>query len=208
MMAQLFTIHPQNPQQRLLRTAADIVRNGGIIVYPTDSCYALGCQLGNKEAANKILHIRQIDAKHHLTLMCRNLSELGTYASIDNSQYRLLKAATPGSYTFILPATREVPKRLQHPKRSTIGVRVPHHTIALALLEELGEPLLSATLMLPGEDMPLNDAEEIRDRLGKTVDLILDGGSCGVVPTTIVDLTQDVPEILRVGNGPLAPFGL
>ena len=207
-MSQFFIIHSQNPQQRLLRTAVDIIRNGGVVVYPTDSCYALGCQLGNKAAADKIVHIRQLEAKHHFTLMCRNLSELGTYALIDNRQYRLLKAATPGSYTFILPATREVPKRLQHPKRNTIGVRVPNHIITLALLEELGEPLLSVTLLLPGENTPLTEAEDIQERLGKHVDLVLDGGSCGIVQTTIVDLTKGMPEILRVCSGSLAPFGL
>jgi tRNA threonylcarbamoyl adenosine modification protein (Sua5/YciO/YrdC/YwlC family) len=205
-MTQFFTVHPQNPQPRLLRRAVDIVRNGGVIVYPTDACYALGCQLGNKEAADKILHIRQIDTRHHLTLMCRHLSELSLYATMDNRQYRLLKAVTPGSYTFILPATREVPKRLQHPKRSTIGVRMPHHTIAVALLEELGEPLLSATLML--DDIPPTEAEAIQDYLKNSVDLILDGGSCGIIPTTVVDLTGPAPEIIRVGNGPLTPLGL
>jgi tRNA threonylcarbamoyl adenosine modification protein (Sua5/YciO/YrdC/YwlC family) len=205
-MTQFFTVHPQNPQPRFLRLAADIVRNGGVVVYPTDACYALGCQLGNKEAADKILHIRQIDTRHHLTLMCRHLSELSLYATMDNRQYRLLKAATPGSYTFILPATREVPKRLQHPKRSTIGVRMPHHTIAVALLEELGEPLLSATLML--DDIPPTEAEAIQDYLKNSVDLILDGGSCGIIPTTVVDLTGPAPEIIRVGNGPLTPLGL
>lgn len=207
-MAQFFVINSQNPQQRLLRNAADIVRSGGVIIYPTDSCYALGCQLGNKEAANRILYIRQIDPRHHFTLMCRNLSELGTYARIDNSQYRLLKATTPGSYTFILRATKEVPKRLQHPKRSTIGLRVPDNIIALKLLEELNEPLLSSSLLLPGDELPMTDAEDIRDRLEKLVDLILDGGHCGITPTTVVDLTAGAPEIIRVGNGSLTPFGL
>lgn len=200
-MAQFFNIHPQNPQARLMRSAADIVQRGGVIVYPTDSCYAIGCQLGNKDAANRIRQLRQLDSQHHFTLMCRNLSELGTYAAIDKSQYRVLKAATPGSYTFILPATRDVPKRLQHPKRSTIGLRVPDHIIALALLEALDEPLLSATLILPGDDTPLTDAEEIRERLEKSVDLIIEGGNCGIVPTTVVDLTSAIPEIIRVGKG-------
>jgi tRNA threonylcarbamoyl adenosine modification protein (Sua5/YciO/YrdC/YwlC family) len=186
----------------------DIIRDGGVIVYPTDSCYALGCQLGNKKASDHILWIRQIDPKHHFTLMCRNLSELGTYAHVDNSQYRLLKAATPGSYTFILRATHEVPKRLQHPKRKTIGLRVPDNVIALALLDALGEPLLSSTLMLPDEEYPMTDPEEIRERLEKDVELIIDGGNCGMTPTTVVDLTDSVPEIIREGNGSLAPFGL
>ena len=175
-MAQFFAIHPENPQERLVKQAAEIVRQGGVIVYPTDSCYALGCQMGNKEAMERILAIRKIDLKHHLTLMCADLSELGTYAKVDNSQFRQLKAATPGAYTFILPATKEVPNRTLHPKRKTIGLRVPDNKIALALLAELGEPMLSCTLMLPEETEPQTDPYEIRNLLEHAVDLIIDGG--------------------------------
>lgn len=207
-MAQFFTLHPDNPQQRLLRQAVDTLQQGGIIVYPTDSCYALGCAIGNKDGIDKILRIRQIDTKHHLTLMCHDLSSIGTYAKVNNSQYRLLKAVTPGSYTFILEATREVPRRLQHPTRSTIGVRVPDNRIACDLLEILGEPILTTTLLLPDEEIPLTDAYLIREKLEKSVDLIIDGGNCGVVPTTVVDLTQGSPELIREGNGALAPLGL
>lgn len=206
-MAQLFAVHPDNPQERLIRQAADIVRQGGIAVYPTDSCYALGCHLGDKNAMERILRIRQIDVKHHLTLMCANLAELGTYAKVDNSQFRLLKAATPGSYTFILPATKEVPNRTLHPKRKTIGLRVPDNAVALALLRELGEPMLSCTLMLPEDDEPLTDPYEIRDRLEHSVDLVIDGGWCGTEPTTVIDMT-DGTELIRQGAGDAAVFGL
>ena len=207
-MAQFFTIHPDSPQPRLIRQAAEIVRSGGVIVYPTDSCYALGCHLGDKAAVDRIRAIRQVDARHHFALVCRDLAEIAVYARVDNRQFRLLKAATPGSYAFILKATRVVPKRLQHPSRKTIGLRVPDHKVVRALLAELGEPLLSSTLLLPGDDMPLNEAHEIRDRLEHQVDLILDGGSCGIEPTTVVNLTGDVPVITRVGKGSIAPFGL
>lgn len=207
-MAQFFTIHPDNPQPRLIRQAAEIVRGGGVIVYPTDSCYALGCRLGDKAAVERIRAIREVDARHHFALVCRDLAEIAVYARVDNRQFRLLKAATPGSYAFILKATRVVPKRLQHPSRKTIGLRVPDHKVVRALLAELGEPLLSSTLLLPGDDMPLNDAHEIRDRLEHQVDLILDGGSCGIEPTTVVNLTGDTPVITRVGKGSIAPFGL
>ena len=206
-MAQFFAIHPDNPQDRLIKQAADIVRGGGVVAYPTDSCYALGCQLGDKAAMERILNIRQIDQKHHLTLMCVDLSELGTYAKVDNSQFRLLKATTPGSYTFILQASKEVPARTLHPKRKTIGLRVPDNTIALALLAELGEPLLSCTLMLPEDDEPLTDPYEIRDRLEHSVDAIIDGGWCGTEPTTVIDMTDGI-ELVRQGKGDLAPFGL
>ena len=206
-MAQFFAIHPDNPQERLIKQAADIMRGGGVVAYPTDSCYALGCQLGDKAAMERILNIRQIDQKHHLTLMCADLSELGTYAKVDNSQFRLLKATTPGSYTFILQASKEVPARTQHPKRKTIGLRVPDNTIALALLAELGEPLLSCTLMLPEDDEPLTDPYEIRDRLEHSVDAIIDGGWCGTEPTTVIDMTDGI-ELVRQGKGDLAPFGL
>jgi tRNA threonylcarbamoyl adenosine modification protein (Sua5/YciO/YrdC/YwlC family) len=206
-LAQLFTIHPDNPQPRLIRQAAEIVRGGGVIVYPTDSCCALGCRIGDKSAMERIRAIRGVDERHHLTLVCRDLAEIGQYARIDNAQFRLLKATTPGSYTFILHATREVPKRLLHPSRRTIGLRVPDHTVAQALLDELGEPLLSSTLILPGDELPLNDSEDIRERLERRVDLVIDAGPCGIVPTTVVDLTGDSPVIARVGKGSTAPFG-
>ena len=207
-MAQFFIIHAENPSPRLIKRAADIVRGGGIIVYPTDSCYALGCRLGDKAAMERMRAIRQVDARHHFALVCRDLAEIAVYARIDNRQFRLLKAATPGSYAFILPARREVPKRLRHPSRRTVGLRVPDHKVVRALLAELGEPLLSTTLLLPGDDVPLNDMETIRARLEHQVDLILDGGSCGIEPTTIVNLTGDTPVITRVGKGSTAPFGL
>ncbi|SDH11365.1 MULTISPECIES: L-threonylcarbamoyladenylate synthase [unclassified Nitrosomonas] len=207
-MAQFFTIHPQNPQIRLLRQVVSILRDGGIIVYPTDSCYALGCQIGNKDAMERIRTIRQVDEHHHFTLVCRDLAEISNYAKVDNIQYRLLKACTPGNYTFILKASREVPRRLQHPKRQTIGLRIPDHPVAHALLSELNEPLLSSTLILPGDELPLNDAEEIRQRLERQVDLIIDAGSCGVDMTTVIDLTGDTPELVRAGRGSLIPFGM
>lgn len=206
-MAQFFSIHTENPQERLIKQAAEIIRQGGVVVYPTDSCYALGCQLGDKAAMERILQIRKIDLKHHLTLMCSDLSALGTYAKVNNSQFRQLKAATPGSYTFILQATKEVPNRTLHPKRKTIGLRVPDHPIAQALLAELGEPLLSCTLMLPEDDEPLTDPYEIRDRLEHSVDLVIDGGWCGLEPTTVVDMTDGV-ELVRQGKGDPAVFGL
>lgn len=207
-MAQFFSIHPDNPQLRLIRQAAEIVRAGGVIVYPTDSCYALGCQLGDKNAMTRIRAIRQVDERHHFTLVCQDLAEISHYAKVNNSQYRLLKASTPGSYTFIFEATREVPRRLQHPKRNTIGLRIPDHPVVQALLAELNEPLLSSTLMLPGDVFPLNDAEEIRDRLEHQVELVLDGGPCGLEMTTVIDLTGDVPELIRQGGGSLVPFGI
>jgi len=207
-MSPFFTIHPDNPQQRLIRQAAEIVRGGGIIVYPTDSSYALGCHLGDKDAMQRIRAIRGVDDKHHFTLVCRDLAEIAHYAKVDNSQYRLLKANTPGSYTFLLQATKEVPKRLQHPKRNTIGLRVPDHPVVLALLSELNEPLLSSTLTLPGDELPLTDPEEIRDRIGNRVDLILDAGSCGTEMTTVIDLTESAPVLVRAGKGSLEPFGL
>ena len=207
-MAQYLAIHPDNPQPRLIRLATDIVRDGGVIVYPTDSCYALGCHLGDKAAMERIRAIRQVDDRHHFTLVCRDLSEIAQYARVDNRQYRLLKAATPGSYTFLLRATREVPRRLQHPRRSMIGIRVPDHPVAQALLAELNEPLASVTLLLPGLDVSLTDAQEIRARLEHQVDLVLDGGPCGVEPTTVVDLSEEPPVIVREGKGTLAPFAL
>jgi len=207
-VAQFFSIHTDTPHLRLIKQAVAIVRSGGIIVYPTDSCYALGCHLGDKDAMTRIRTIREVDERHHFTLVCRNLAEIATYAKVDNSQYRLLKATTPGSYTFILQATREVPRRMQHPKRNTIGLRIPDHPVVLALLEELGEPLLSSTLILPGDELPLNDAEEIRERLEHQVELVMDAGSCGIDMTTVIDLTTTVPELIRPGKGSLEPFGI
>ena len=206
-MAQLFTVHPDNPQARLIRQAAEIVRAGGVIVYPTDSCYALGCHIGDKAAMERIRAIRGVDDRHHLTLVCRNLAEIAQYARVDNSQFRLLKAATPGSFTFILRATKEVPKRLMHPRRRTIGLRVPEHKVTQALLAELDEPLLSSTLILPGDEQPLNHVDEIRSRLERGVDAVLDAGSCGIVPTTVIDMTGDTPIVLRRGKGALDLFG-
>ncbi len=207
-VAQFFSIHTQTPHLRLIRQAVNIVRNGGVIVYPTDSCYALGCQLGDKEAMLRIRTIRQVDERHHFTLVCRDLAEISTYAKVDNRQYRLLKATTPGSYTFILQATREVPRRMQHPKRNTIGLRIPDHPVVQALLQELNEPLLSSTLILPDDEFPMNDAEAIRARLEHQVELIMDAGSCGTEMTTVIDLTSDVPELVRPGRGSLEPFGI
>jgi len=206
-MSQYFAVHPTHPQPRLIAQAAAIIRAGGVIAYPTDSCYAIGCHIGDKEAMQRLRSIRQIDDKHHLTLMCRDLSEIASYAQVDNVQYRLLKKLTPGSYTFILRASREVPRRLLHPRRKTIGMRVPEHAVAQALLAALGEPLLSATLSLPGDPLPLNDGEEIRARLEHALDLVLDAGSCGIDPTTMVDLTGAAPELLRQGKGSSEPFG-
>jgi len=206
-MTQYLVIHPDNPQQRLLAKAAERIRDGGLVVVPTDSCYALGCHLGDKAAVDRIRDIRRVDDRHHLTLMCRDLSEIAQYAKVDNVQYRLLKATTPGSYTFILEGTKELPRRLLHPKRKTIGLRVPAHPVALALLEELNEPLLTTTLLLPGDEEPMTEGWEIRDRMDGEVDLILDGGHCGILPTTVVDLTSSSPELIRAGRGALEPFG-
>ena len=206
-MSQYFTVHPTHPQPRLIAQAAAIIRDGGVIAYPTDSCYAIGCHIGDKEAMQRLRAIRKIDDKHHLTLMCRDLSEIASYAQVDNVQYRLLKKLTPGSYTFILQASREVPRRLLHPRRKTIGMRVPEHAVAQSLLAALGEPLLSATLILPDDAHPLNDGEEIRERLEHALDLVLDAGSCGIDPTTMVDLTGEFPQLLRQGKGSVEPFG-
>ena len=206
-MAQFFAIHPENPQDRLIKQAVQIIKQGGVVVLPTDSCYALGCALGDKNAMERILSIRKIDLKHHLTLLYADLSDLGTYAKVDNSQFRQLKAATPGSYTFILQATKEVPNRTLHPKRKTIGLRVPDNTITRALLTELGEPMLSCTLMLPENNEPLIDPYEIRDCLEHAVDLIIDGGWCGMEPTTVIDMT-DGTKLIRQGKGDITLFGL
>lgn len=205
-MAQFFSIHPENPQQRLVDQAVEVLRRGGLIVYPTDSAYALGCQVGDKMALDRIRALRQLDKHHNFTLMCRDLSELATYARVTNADFRLLKAHTPGPYTFILNATSEVPRRLMHPKRRTIGMRVPNNPIALALMERLGEPLMTSSLILPGDLLPLTDPYEIRDILEHQVELVIDGGFCGLEPTTVVDLTEEVPRVTRVGCGPVDEF--
>lgn len=207
-MSQFFQIHPANPQGRLIKQAAQIIQSGGLVALPTDSCYALTCQLDDKAAVERLRRLRGVDDRHHLTLLCRDLAEISTYARVDNRQYRLLKAATPGPYTVILEATREVPRRLSHPSRKTIGLRVPENAIALALLEELGQPLLSTTLILPNEDDPMTDPDLIREKLEKQVELVIDGGACGFEPTTVVDMTGDEPELLRQGRGDPAMFGL
>jgi tRNA threonylcarbamoyl adenosine modification protein (Sua5/YciO/YrdC/YwlC family) len=207
-VTQYFSIHPTHPQARLVSRAADIVRGGGLIAYPTDSCYALGCHLGDARALERLRRVRGFDQRHHLTLMCRDLSEIGNYAIVDDARYRLLKRVTPGSYTFILRARRQVPRRLMHPRRKTIGVRVSGHPLAHALLAELGEPMLSATLHLPGDALPLAEGKEIRQRLEHHLDLIIDAGSCGVEPSTVIDLTAETPLVLREGKGSLAPFAV
>ncbi|MHA7878448.1 MAG: L-threonylcarbamoyladenylate synthase [Saccharospirillum sp.] len=205
-MSQFFVIHPENPQPRLIKQAAQIVREGGVIAYPTDSAYALGCHMGDKAAMDKIRRIRQIDERHHLTLVCRDLSELSNFAKVDNVAYRLIKNNTPGPITFILPATREVPRRLMNPKRRTIGMRVLANRIAADLLAELGEPMMSTTLILPNEDEPLNDPYDIRDVLQHELDLVIDGGFCGFEESSIVSLLDDMPEIVREGAGDVSPF--
>jgi len=207
-MSQFFSIHPDNPNTRLIRQAAAMLRDGAVIVYPTDSGYALGCHLDDKAAVTRIRQIRGLDEDHYLTLVCRDLSEIAHYSRVDNRIFLLLKANTPGGYTFILEATREVPRRLQHPKRSTVGIRVPNHPVALALLEELGEPLLSSTLILPEANYPLTDVDEIRAHLERQVDLIIEGGVVGIDPTTVIDLSGEAPQLLRRGLGDPAPFGL
>ena len=205
-MAQYFAIHPTHPEKRLIRQAAQIVRGGGLIAYPTDSCYALGCDRGNAKGAERLRRIRGVDERHHLTLMCRDLAEIARYAIVDDAQFKLLKSVTPGSYTFILRARREVPRRLT--KKKTIGVRVPGHPVAHALLAELDAPMLSATLMLAGQAAPLSDAAEIRRALEKQLDLVVDAGSCGVEPSTVIDLTQEKARVLRAGRGSLEPFAV
>ena len=205
-MSQFFQIHPLNPQVRLIRQAVEIIRNDGLVVYPTDSSYALGCHVGDKRGMERIRRIRDLDNRHNFTLMCRDLSEISTYAKVDNSSYRLLKSLTPGAYTFILKATHEVPRRLQNPKRKTIGIRVPDHPVTQALLGELGEPLMSSTLILPGKDMPETDANDIRERLEHEVDLVIDGDHCGVEPTTVVDLVDGVARVVRQGCGSVEGF--
>jgi tRNA threonylcarbamoyl adenosine modification protein (Sua5/YciO/YrdC/YwlC family) len=200
-MSQYFEIHPTHPQLRLIRQAVEIIDRGGVIAYPTDSSYALGCHIGDKKALQRMRRIRKIDDKHNMTLVCSDLSEISTYAKINNSDYRLLKSLTPGPYTFILNATHEVPRRLMHPKRRTIGIRVVDHPVVQALLEALGQPLMSCTLILPGKSMPMTEADEIRDVLERQLDLVIDSGNCGIEPTTVIDLTGDVPMVLREGMG-------
>jgi tRNA threonylcarbamoyl adenosine modification protein (Sua5/YciO/YrdC/YwlC family) len=206
-VSQFYQIHPQNPQPRLISHAVEIIRNSGVVVYPTDSAYALGCRIGDKNALDRIRRIRKLDDKHNFTLVCRDLSEIATYAKVNNTVYRLLRHTTPGPFTFILRATSEVPRRLLHPKRKTVGLRVPDNTIAAALLAELGEPLMSVTLIMPGDDLPLIDPYDIREVLEHDVDLVIDGGYCGMEPTTVVDLADDTPLVLRVGKGDVALFG-
>jgi tRNA threonylcarbamoyl adenosine modification protein (Sua5/YciO/YrdC/YwlC family) len=200
-MAQFFGIHPENPQPRLIRRAVDIILQGGVIVYPTDSSYALGCQIGEKSAMERIRRIREVDERHNFTLVCRDLSEITTYTKIDNQAFRLLKTLTPGPYTFIFQGTKQVPRRLMHPKRKTIGIRIPDNVICRGLLAALDQPILSTTLILPGEEMPLTDPYEMRERLDPHVDLVIDGGFCGFEATTVVDMTQDSPQLIRVGKG-------
>ncbi|QHE92013.1 threonylcarbamoyl-AMP synthase [Pandoraea fibrosis] len=207
-MSQFFQIHPENPQTRLIKQAAQIIDKGGIVALPTDSSYAIACHIDDKLAVDRLRRIRGLDEKQLLSLLVRDLSELAEFAIVDNRQYRLIKATTPGPYVFILEATKEVPRRLSHPSRKTIGLRVPEHAITLALLEELGQPLLATTLILPDETEPLNDPEEIRERLEKQLDLVIDGGACPKEPSTVVDLTVTPPEVLRRGRGSLTPFGL
>lgn len=205
-MAQTLEIHPQNPEPRLIRQAADILLSGGVIIYPTDSTYALACHIGDKNALEKIRRIRQLSDKHNFTLMCRDLSEISSYARVSNSAYRLLKAYTPGPYTFILAATAEVPRRLMHPKRKTIGLRIPDHPVSLALLEAVGEPVMSTSLILPDDEHPLSEIYEIEERMGRLVDLIIESGACGIEPSTVIDLVDGVPQVIRVGKGDPEPF--
>ncbi len=205
-MARYFDIHPANPQRRAISQVADVVRQGGVIAYPTDSCYALGCQLGNKDGIERIRAIRQLDDRHHLTLVCQDFAQLGQFVQVPNRVFRAIKAATPGSYTFILPATKEAPRRLQHPGKKTIGVRIPDHAVTQALLAELGEPLVSSTLLLPGQDDPMTQGWEINEQLGDALDAVIDSGDCGTEPTTVIDFSQDEPEIVRRGAGDPSEF--
>ena len=205
-MSELLELHPKNPQQRFVRMAVDVLLDHGVVVYPTDSCYALGCVMGAKDAMERIQRIRQTDKHHFFTLVCRDLSEISRFAKVNNWQYRTLKASTPGPYTFVLQATREVPRRLMNEKRRTVGIRVPDHPVVQMLLDEVHVPLMSTTLMLPGDDLPMTDATEIHERIGHAVDLVLDGGNCGLEPTTVVDLSGDAPLVLRAGKGDPAPF--
>jgi len=205
-MSQFFAIHPDNPQSRLLREAVTVLESGGLIIYPTDSGYALGCMMGNKSALERIRHLRELSEHHNMTLICRDLSDLGKFARISRPIFRLLKAATPGPYTFILNATRDVPRLMLHPKRRTLGLRVPDHVIVISLLEHLGAPLISSSLILPRASEPLAEPEAIRDIMGHQIDLIIDGGCCRYQPTTVVDLTGDYPVVVREGQGDVSPF--
>lgn len=207
-MAELISIHPKDPQHRLVKQAAEMIREGGLAAFPTDSAYAVGGQVGDAALLDRIRHIRGVDDRHLFTLMCRDLSEIATYAKVDNAQYRLLKASTPGAYTFILEGTKELPRRVLHPKRKTIGLRVPDHPLVLALLAELDQPILSSTLSLPGDEQPMCDADEIEARIGGLLDLIIDCGPCGAGATTVLNLVGGAPELIRTGKGSLAPFGL
>ncbi|NMF97142.1 L-threonylcarbamoyladenylate synthase [Aromatoleum toluolicum] len=206
-MAQFFSLHPELPQPRLIRQAAEIMRAGGLVAFPTDSAYALGGITGDADLLQRIRRLRGVDERHNFTMMCRDLSEIAKYAKVDNTQYRLLKAVTPGPYTFILEGTKELPRRVLHPKRKTIGLRVPEHPVVAALLQELDEPILTSTLLLPDDDFPLTDPEEIRDRLEKQIELVIEAGYCGPEATTVIDLTSGVPVLIRAGRGDLAPFG-
>ncbi|HVV14097.1 L-threonylcarbamoyladenylate synthase [Amycolatopsis sp.] len=205
-MAKYFDVHPENPQKRAIDQVVGLVREGGLIAYPTDSCFALGCRLGNKDGIDRIKSIRQLDEKHHFTLVCRDFAQLGQFVLVNNSVFRSIKAATPGSYTFILPATKEVPRRLLHPKKKTVGVRIPDHVVAQALLAELGEPLVSSTLLLPDQQEPLTQGWEIKDELDHVLDAVIDSGDCGTEPTTVVDFSDGEPEIVRYGAGDPARF--
>jgi len=205
-MAKYFDVHPDNPQARSIAAVTGIVRAGGLIAYPTDSCFALGCQLGNKDGLDRIREIRRLEPGHPFTIVCRDFQQLGQFVHINNALFRILKAATPGSYTFILPATKEVPRRLMHPKKKTVGVRIPDHVVAQAILAELGEPMLSTTLTLPGDDEPLTQGWEIKERLDHAIDAVIDSGDCGTVPTTVIDFSTDGPEILRRGAGDPSRF--
>jgi tRNA threonylcarbamoyl adenosine modification protein (Sua5/YciO/YrdC/YwlC family) len=205
-MARYFDVHPENPQRRAIAQIADIVRGGGLIAYPTDSCYALGCQMGNKAGIERIRSVRGLDEKHHLTLVCQDFSQLGQFVHVPNGIFRAIKAATPGSYTFILPATKEVPRRLQHPGKKTVGARIPRHLVTHALLAELGEPLVSSTLLLPGQDDPMTQGWEINEELGHVLDAVIDSGDCGTEPTTVIDFSGDEPEIIRYGAGDPSAF--
>ena len=205
-MARYFDVHPDNPQARAIGQVVELIRGGGLVAYPTDSCYAFGCQLGNRDGLERIRAVRNLDDRHHFTLVCRDFAQLGQFVQVSNSVYRLVKAATPGSYTFILPATKEVPRRLLHPRKRTVGVRIPDHVVAQALVTELGEPLLSSTLLLPGEDEPMTQGWEIKERLDHQLAAVLDAGECGTEPTTVVDLSDEEPQILRVGAGDPSRF--
>jgi tRNA threonylcarbamoyl adenosine modification protein (Sua5/YciO/YrdC/YwlC family) len=205
-MARYFDVHPQNPQPRSLSQVAEVVTGGGLLAYPTDSGYALGCQLGNRDGLERIRVLRQLDDRHHFTLVCSEFAQLGQYVQMDNDVFRAIKAATPGAYTFILKATREAPKVMLHPKKKTVGVRVPQHTTTLQLLKVLGEPLVSSTLILPGHTEPMTDGWEVNEELGNQIDAVLDSGDCGLEPTTIIDLSEDEPVVMRIGAGDPAPF--